>query len=217
MPLRPNRSKTLARSAAGMPGPSSSTSSSRAPGPSSGLARTVTVPPGGECLQALSTRLATTWWSRSVSATPVSPAGLTSRASRTSPRRENAPPAVAPSTVTPRSTPSRNSRTSNGRASRSTTPSSILERSSRWVTSRPSRSVCSSAAPRVAGLGWTTPSTTFSSTARSAAIGVRSSCETLATSSRRCRSAASRSDAIWLKVAASSPISSREFTSTRRL
>ncbi len=69
----------------------------------------------------------------------------------------------------------------------------------------------------VAGSGLTTPSTTFSSTARSAAIGVRSSCETLATSSRRCRSAASRSAAMVLKAVASSPTSSREVARTWRL
>jgi hypothetical protein len=57
----------------------------------------------------------------------------------------------------------------------------------------------------------------FSSSPRSAVIGVRSSCETLAISSRRCRSAAARSAAIWLNAPASSPTSSRAVARTRRV
>ena len=75
-------------------------------------------------------------------------------------------------------------------AAAASTPPSTRDRSSRSLTSRPSRSVWASAARSVAGSGGATPSTRFSSTACSAEIGVRSSCETLATSSRRCRSTA---------------------------
>ena len=53
---------------------------------------------------------------------------------------------------------------------------------------RPRRSVCSRAVRSVAGSGSVTPSTMFSSTARRAETGVRSSWLTLATSSRRWRS-----------------------------
>ena len=79
-------------------------------------------------------------------------------------------------------------------------PASIRDRSSSSVTSRPSRSVWASAVRSVAGSGSATPSTMFSSTACSAVIGVRSSCDTLAISSRRCWSAAARSAAIWLNA-----------------
>ena len=48
------------------------------------------------------------------------------------------------------------------------------------------------------------------------ASGVRSSCETLATSSRRCWSTRASSAAILLKACASSPTSSREVALTRR-
>ena len=85
---------------------------------------------------------------------------------------------------------------------------------------RPRRSATGPAARRPVGRGagsgrarsraWrdrrvATPSTRFSSTACSAAIGVRSSCETFAISSRRCWSAAARSAAIWLNATASWP------------
>ena len=61
-----------------------------------------------------------------------------------------------------------------------------------------------------------TPSTRFSSSACSAPIGVRSSCETLATRSRRIRSTSASSAAIALNARASSPTSSREVAVTRR-
>ena len=64
--------------------------------------------------------------------------------------------------------------------------------------------------------GSVTPSTRFSSWARSAATGVRSSCETLAISSRRSCVDRSRSSAIWLNACASWPTSSRLVARTRR-
>ena len=70
---------------------------------------------------------------------------------------------------------------------------------------------------KVAGSGSVTPSTMFSSTARSAETGVRSSWVTLATSSRRWRSTAARSSAIRLNAVASSPTSSVLVARTRRL
>ncbi len=115
------------------------------------------------------------------------------------------------------STPDRYGHTSKRRACSGTTPLSSRERSSRCSTSRPSRSVCFSAVRIVSGSASETPSTTFSSTARSAAMGVRSSCETLATSSLRWVSTASRSAAIRLKASARSPNSSRRSERTRRV
>jgi hypothetical protein len=91
------------------------------------------------------------------------------------------------------------------------------DRSSISVTSSDRRSVCANAVCSVAGSGWATPSTMFSSTARSAVIGVRNSCETFAISSRRCWSAASRSAAIMLNATANSPTSSRDVARTRVL
>jgi len=53
--------------------------------------------------------------------------------------------------------------------------------------------------------------------ARSAPIGVRSSCDAFATRSRRTRSSSASSVAIESKARASSPTSSREVAVTRRL
>ena len=66
-----------------------------------------------------------------------------------------------------------------------------------------SRSDCWSMTASVAGLGSSTPSRRFSRCARSAEIGVFSSCDTLATRSRRSRSTLSNSAAIRLNVSAS--------------
>ena len=85
------------------------------------------------------------------------------------------------------------------RASGATPPSTRL-RSSRSPTSEPSRSAWARAVRSTASSGVTTPSTRFSSRACCAAKGVRSSCETVATSWRRCRSASERSAAIVLKA-----------------
>ena len=65
------------------------------------------------------------------------------------------------------------------------------------------------------GVGSTTPSARFSSVARSAATGVRSSWETVATSSRRRRSSVCSSWAITLNARARSPISSEAVVVTR--
>src|SRR5204862_551145 len=59
----------------GIPGPSSSTS--MATRPFSGLARTSTFPPVGECRMAFSSRLATTWCTRSGSPSATSPGSST--------------------------------------------------------------------------------------------------------------------------------------------
>ena len=68
----------------------------------------------------------------------------------------------------------------------------------------------------VSGSGSLTPSTTFSSTACSAPIGVRSSCETFATRSRRRRSVSASSAVMRLNARASSPTSSLDVTATWR-
>ena len=66
-----------------------------------------------------------------------------------------------------------------------TAPDSSRERSRSCFTRRPSRSTWASMVRNVSGSGSATPSTRFSSSACSAVIGVRSSCDTLATRSRR--------------------------------
>lgn len=63
-------------------------------------------------------------------------------------------------------------------------------------SSASSRSAWASAARRASSSGVTTPSTRFSSSACGAVSGSRSSCETVATSWRRCRSAEARSAAM---------------------
>ena len=103
------------------------------------------------------------------------------------------------------------------RRSSGAVPDSSRDRSSSWATSRPSRRVCSTAVSSVARSGSVTPSARFSSTACRAAIGVRSSWLTSATSRRRSASTAARSVAIDVKALASSPTSSRAVTWTRRL
>ena len=80
----------------------------------------------------------------------------------------------------------------------------------------PSRSTCPSIAARLAASAASTPSTRFSSIARNAPSGVRSSCDTFATRSRRTRSTSARSAAMRLKARPSSPTSSREVAVTRR-
>ena len=111
---------------------------------------------------------------------------------------------------------SRTSRTANGRMSNGWSPDSRRERSSSWLTRRPRRRVWSSIVRSVSGSGSETPSTTFSSTACSAPIGVRSSCETFATRSRRRRSVSASSAVMRLNARASSPTSSLEVTATWR-
>ncbi len=115
------------------------------------------------------------------------------------------------------STPDRYGHTSKRRFLSGTTPLSRRDRSSSVSTRRPSRSVCFRAVRIVSGSASVTPSTMFSSTARSPAMGVRSSCETLATSSLRWRSWASSSSAMTLIVWARSPSSSRRLSRTRRV
>ena len=87
---------------------------------------------------------------------------------------------------------------------------SSRERSSSCSTSRPSRSRLGERGRIDRDRVGSTPSTRFSSSACSAPIGVRSSCETLATRSRRIRSTSARSAAIALNARASSPTSSRD-------
>ena len=177
---RVNRSKTRSRSAGGMPWPSSVTSSSRwspcrsarpAPCRRAGCA-------GPRCPAG--------------SRTPGAAAPGRRARQRPAPDASEAHVAAGAGRVDPASRdhlveevrPRRSARRSG------TTPASSRDRSSSSVTSRPSRSVWVSAVCSVAGSGSATPSTMFSSTPCSAVIGVRSSCETLAISSRRCRSAA---------------------------
>ena len=68
----------------------------------------------------------------------------------------------------------------------------------------------------VAGSAGSTPSTMFSITACMALMGVRSSWDTLAISSRRSVSTAASSAAMRLNASASSPTSSIEAVYTRR-
>ena len=79
-------------------------------------------------------------------------------------------------------------------SSSGTAPDSSLERSSSCSTREPSRSTCSSISLIPCGVTCSTPSTRLSSRARSAPIGVRSSCEAFATRSRLMRSASSSSE-----------------------
>ena len=201
----PKRSKTRSRSSGAMPGPSSATSS-RVASPT-GPAQIRTVPPPGLCRAALSSRLASSWCSLRRSACATSPGGST-RTSKETPRASAGVRASATASST---------RTASGRSTRSraTTPASTLERSSRSATRSLSRSACPSATRIVSGSGSVTPSSRFSRTATRAVSGVRSSCDTLATSSRRWRSTVSRSAAITLKARASWPTSSVEPVSTR--
>ena len=81
------------------------------------------------------------------------------------------------------------------------TPASMRDRSSSSVDQAAEPlGLGQRGAQRRAGRARATPSTRFSSTACSAVIGVRSSCDTFAISSRRCWSAAARSAAIWLNA-----------------
>ena len=149
-----------------------------------------------------------TWWRRSSSASTVraaSTADSSSTCSLGGPR----PPLVDHSRdAAPR--PGRSS----GRAGR--------RRTRAWRGRGAARRACPGARPggacpsRVFGSTGSTPSTTFSSVARSAPIGVRSSWEAFATRSRRIRSTSASSAAIELNARASSPTSSREVAVTRR-
>ena len=162
------------RCACGMPGPSSSTSSSRLSGPLPRRARTVTRPlrravpdrvvdqVRDHLVQPLGVRVRR---SARAARRPGAGARRCGSASATPDRR------AAGSMLAAFSTPDRNGHTSNRWASSGTTPLSSRDRSSRSATSRPSRSVCSSAARIVSGSAAETPSTTFSSTARSAGDG----------------------------------------------
>ena len=199
----PNRTNTRSRSSGAIPVPSSVTSS-RTTSPTR-PAQMRTTPPSGLCRAALSSRLASSWWSRDRSASTTRPGGST-RTSKDTPRI----PAWASVTASPTS-----AETGTGLRSRATTPASTRERSRRSLTRLLSRCAWPSATRIVAGSGSVTPSSRFSSTATSAVSGVRSSCETLATRSRRWRSTVARSAAIRLNVRASSPTSSVEEVSTR--
>ena len=199
----PNRSKTRSRSATGMPGPSSPTSSRQPVAVSRAVTRTT--PPAGLCREALSSRFATSWCSRAGSARARRPGGATCTSYVTSRRL-----ARASATACCSSSSTGTSVASSGRS-----PASTRARSSRSAASAASRSAWSSAVRRVPGSRAATPSTRFSSTAQSAASGVRSSWLTLATSSRRRRSTSARSSAIRLNARASSPTSSAEEALTR--
>ena len=184
----PNRSKTRSRCSGSIPEPSSETSRRKLSATSP--AHTRTTPPVGLCRTALSRRLASSWCSRERSACTERSAGSMRTSNRT--WRISAPAsATASSTSVATGTSVRSS---------ATTPASTRERSSRSPTRVLSRSACPSATRMVAGSGSVTPSSRFSSTATSAVNGVRSSCETLATRSRRWRSTVARSAAIRLNA-----------------
>ena len=207
-PRVPKRSKTFSRFSGAMPVPWSATSSHQSgpvPVPS-----TWTVPRGGLCAAALSSRFATSCRSRAGSPFTVRSGGV----ARTSNDTDWGPTDASATARSSRSDTRIDSTTSG------VTPASTRERSRRSSTSRPSRSAWSSAACRPAGSDgarsvWATPSTRLSRTAQSAASGVRSSWETLATRSRRWRSTVARSSAIVLNARASSPTSSLDVVCTR--
>ena len=199
----PNRSKTRSRSAAGTPGPSSATSRRQPVAVSRAVTRTT--PPAGLCRDALSSRLATSWWSRAGSAVAVSAGGVARTSYLTS----------RPATRASATARSSSARTGTCVVDSWASPASTRARSSRSEARVASRSAWSSAVRRATGSGSATPSTRFSSTAHRAATGVRSSWLTFATSSRRWRSTAARSSAIRLKARASSPTSSLEVAVTR--
>ncbi len=156
---------------------------------------------------AFSSRLATTWCTRS-----GSPSAVRSGESTDTDTAISGACSCCSRTACSSSGSTRNSVRSSG-----TTPDSRRERSRSCLTRRPSRSTWASIVRNVSGSGSVTPSTRFSSTACSAVIGVRSSCDTLATRSRRTRSVSASSAAIWLNARASSPTSSRDDVETRRL
>ncbi len=204
----PKRSKTCSRLSGATPGPSSVTSSHQSA--SLAVPETWTVPLAGLCRAALSSRFATSWRSRAGSPCTVRSAGVV-RTSYVTECGATAASATAPSSRSD----TRIDWTSSG-----VTPASTRERSSRSSTRRPrrsawSRAACNPSGSDGAGLDWATPSTRFSRTAQRAASGVRSSWETLATRSRRCRSTVARSSAIVLNALASSPTSSLEVVCTR--
>ena len=205
-PPEPNRSKTRSASSAGMPGPSSRTSSHHVD-PSITRALTRTSPPGGLCRMALSTRLTTSCANRAGSARTTRSAGSVSQRTRTG--RE----VIADSEMAA----ARRSATLTSVTDKGATPASRRARSSRSATRAPSRSDCRSAPRSASSSGLTTPSTRFSRSARWAASGVRSSWDTVATSRRRSSSAAARSAAIALKATASCPTSSELDAVTRWL
>ncbi len=203
-PPEPKRSNTRVACPAGMPGPSSLTSSTQTRS-SRARASTRTSPWGGLWRMALSTRFANSWAIRAGSATTVRSAGRTVWRTRT-----GRPSTAVSSTARWSRSSTRTSASRNGAA-----PASIRDRSSRSATSSLSRSAWCRALRRASSSGRTMPSTRFSSRARCAVRGVRSSCETVATSSRRCRSADARSAAIELKAPASTPTSSEDVAVTR--
>ena len=199
----PNRSKTRSRSSGAIPSPWSETSITTPPGPAAAVTRTA--PPDGLCRAALSSRLARSWCRRALSACTSRPGGST----YTSTGRVRPPVRSSATHSSTRSLSATSVR------SRDTTPASSRERSSRSRTRSLSRSAWPRATRTVAGSATVTPSSRFSSTATRAVNGVRSSWETVATSSRRWRSTVARSAAIRLKVRASSPTSSVEVVCTR--
>ncbi len=198
----PNRSNARSRSAGATPGPSSATSSRHRSGVTSQVTRTR--PPSGLCLTALSSTLVSSWRSRAGSACTSSASGM-STSNRTA-RPVGTRSATTSSTRAPtRTGPSRSG----------ATPASTRESSSRSPTRAPIRWAWSTARPRCSASAGRTPSARFSRVAVSAASGVRSSWETVATRLRCSLSTLASSAAIWLNARASSPISSEESARTR--
>ena len=145
------------------------------------LERTVTVtrPPRGVNLSALPTRLPITWPIRCGS-WRIRRGCFGSASRRSMPRRRAAGPACSTADST-------HARRSSGRRSRRTRPESSFDSSRRFVASQSRRSICwrldSRNSVRVSG-SVAAPSRSSSLNVRSAAIGVRSSCETSARKSR---------------------------------
>ena len=191
---RPGRGRPAA-----MPAPWSATSSRQPSGSAS--ADTRTTPPAGLCREALSSRFDSSWCSRARSACTVRSVGYDAHVVR-----HRRGPASSPRR------PRRRSRSATGTSSSASaaTPASTRDRSSRSPTSALSRSAWSSAV-RIRP-GRRGPRRRRGSPARrpAPASGVRSSWETFATRSRRCRSTSARSAAIRLNARASSPTSSVE-------
>ena len=204
---RRKRSKTASHCSRGIPGPSSVTSRIRPPSAARRPA-TSTRPPAGECRAALSTRLTSTWRSRAGSASAPQPGRDVDRDRRVRgapasdlPGRRRGP-AARPVDRRRRSgaTPGLGPGQVEQVVDQLTEPLHLVEELGQGLGRRPAR----------------TPSTRFSSWARTAATGVRSSWPTLASRSLRCASAVARSRAIAVNARASSPTSSRLVAGTGR-
>src|SRR5580693_2072634 len=201
---RQNRSKMRGSSSAGIPVPVSVTVRT-ASGPE-GPASMVMWPPAAVNFSALVSRLVMTWCSQRGSASM--PAGV-SRRSRVSPAASNWPARLSAAVA------ARLAR-SHGRRVRCRAAASAAARVCRSPTMRAIRGTSSRSDASWSGVGLVIPSSSASCPACRTATGVRSSCATSATRSRRSWSCRSRVSAIWSNAVASSRSSPGADTSPTR-